>query len=141
MKGMTTTHKDASPVVTALAVAALVALGLLGLVIWGLWSLADGWTRPGVNGWAVAATLLLVPAFLSGFWFGKTEVRGFLSGADHMLDRMAGIVQQVATIREATRTAPRPGGQPPAPAVWGVAPPPPLQITYRTGGPDASDDL
>ena len=138
---MKTTHKDATPMVTALLVGIFLALALLGLVFWGLYSLADGWTRPGVNGWAVVATLLLVPAFLSGFWFGKTEVRGFLSGADHMLDRMAGIVQQVATIRETTRTAPRPGGQPPAPPLWQVAPPPPHQITYRNGSPDAPDDL
>jgi flagellar basal body-associated protein FliL len=141
MKSFTSTPKHTDPILTLVLLGLVVAVSILALVVYGLWSLADAWTRPGVNAWAIAATLLLVPAFLSGFWFGKTEVRGFLSGADHMLDRMAGIVQQVATVREATRTAPRPAGQPPAPPLWQVNPPPPLQITYRSGGPDAPDDL
>jgi hypothetical protein len=73
---------------------------MAGLAAVGLWSLANGWTREGVNWWAVAATMAIAPAFGVGFYLGKVEARGALAGFDRALDRMAGVIGQVATMRD-----------------------------------------
>ena len=112
------------------AVGVGIVVAIMGLVVLGLWSLANGWTREGVNWWAVAATMAIVPVFLFGFYLGKVEARGLLSGFDKSLDRMAKVIGDVATMRESVRvtarTAPRsPAGQ------YVVVPQLPM-ITHRT---------
>ena len=37
-------------------------------------------------GWAIIATILNPILFFTGFWMGKTEVKGFLAGMDKKLD-------------------------------------------------------
>jgi hypothetical protein len=100
---MKTTLVRRDSIIPVIVGGVVIVLAVLGLVIFGLWTLADGWTRTAVNWWAVIATMLIVPGFLAGFWFGKTEVRGFLSGADKMLDRMSGTVERIVAVRDTSR--------------------------------------
>ena len=80
--------------------AALVLVLPAGLMYWwtGSWGIA-------ALRWAVAVLpLALVLAFGVGFWFGKTEVRGFLRGFDRSLDGLSRAVdlRDNARIRTAT---------------------------------------
>jgi flagellar basal body-associated protein FliL len=88
-----------------IVVGVLSALAVLGLVVYGLWALVSSQSRNAADWWAVVATLLIAPAFFIGFWFGKTEVRGFLSGADKMLDRMSTTIERTVAIRDNSRIA------------------------------------
>ncbi len=54
-----------------------------------MWRLAMSATHTQVSVAAVLAILLLPITFLTGHWFGRTEVRGFLSGVDTAVDRIA----------------------------------------------------
>ncbi len=122
-----------------------IALVVLALVIVGLWALASGASRRAVNWWAVLATLAIVPAFGFGFYLGKVEARGILSGFDKSLDRMAKVIGDVVTVRDtsriavhrATRPTPQPGYTVVLPNVTGPS------ITHRqlTGGDDDVIDL
>lgn len=141
----TTTHTNSiAPIIMG---GVIVVLVILGLVIYGLWMLVSSQERNVADWWAVVATLLLIPAFLTGFWFGKTEVRGFLSGADKMLDRMSRLMSDVVTVRDtsrinvhnATKVPTQPGYTVVLPNVPRSMPP----ITYRelTSGDNATEDL
>src|SRR5574340_1554869 len=99
---MKTTHRFDSTL-TAVIVGAALALGILGLVVYGLWALVSSQSKSVADWWAVITTLLTVPLFAIGFWFGKTEVRGFLSGADKMLDKMSGMIEKVVTVLDTSR--------------------------------------
>lgn len=103
MKNFVPTKGKADSIAPTILFFLAAVLVILGLVIFALWSLANGWTRQGVNWWAVVATLLIVPAFFFGFYLGKVEARGLLSGFDKSLDKMASVIGQVATMRDQSR--------------------------------------
>lgn len=141
----TTTHTNS--IVPVIMGGVVIMLVILALVVYGLWALVSSQERGVADWWAVIATLLLIPAFLTGFWFGKTEVRGFLSGADKMLDRMSRLMSDVVAVRDtsrinvhnATKVPTQPGYTVVLPNVPRSMPP----ITYRelTSGGDATEDL
>lgn len=104
MKSFAPTSKGkADSLLTGIIIGAVIVLAIVGLVVYGLWALVSSQSRTTADWWAVIATLLDVPIFALGFWFGKTEVRGFLSGADKMLDRMSGTVERIVAIRDTSR--------------------------------------
>ncbi len=106
MKSFAPTSKGkADPIVTGVVIGAVIVAVILGLVVYGLWALVSSQSRNAADWWAVIATLLIAPTFALGFWFGKTEVRGFLSGADKMLDRMSRLISDVVTVRDNSRIA------------------------------------
>jgi len=72
------------------------ALGILILflllfsgAVYGLWQLAENATHTQVTVIAILFFFLIPIAFFLGHWFGRTEVRGFLSGIDTAVDRIA----------------------------------------------------
>ncbi|MBU0492271.1 MAG: hypothetical protein KKA73_05620 [Chloroflexi bacterium] len=75
---------------------------------------AGGLSREALTAWAIAVTLALVPVFFVGFYFGKVEVRGYLSGVDTGLDRLAAAVNlrdsARLTVHRETRRASEPAG-------------------------------
>lgn len=64
-------------------------LALTGGALWAAWyfmqRIPAGWLAL----WALIVTLLTPGIFALGFWFGKTEVRGWLAGVDQGLDRVS----------------------------------------------------
>lgn len=62
---------------------------LVGLPTYGLHALYQTVDIPALEWITTALTLAMVPVFVIGFWFGKTEVRGFLGGVDTALDKLA----------------------------------------------------
>ncbi len=102
------------PVIIGILAGALVVLGILGLVIYGLWTLASRMEHAHLAMWAIGATFIIPLAFFTGFWFGKTEVRGFLAGVDTGLDRLAQAVNMRDTSRISIHTAVRAPRQQPA---------------------------
>jgi hypothetical protein len=100
---MKTTERKSNP--TVLLIGGVIALAILALVIVGLWALADSLSHTAVNGWAIVATLALVPVFAFGFYSGKVEARGLLAGFDKSLDRMSKLIGDVVTVRDQSRIA------------------------------------
>jgi hypothetical protein len=89
--------------------------------------------------WGVVATFALPCAFYVGFFFGKTEVRGFLGGMDKGLDRVGRLVDMRDNSRVAVHNKlQQPAAQQPN-AV--VLPPEWPQITSRSTGQDEVIDL
>jgi hypothetical protein len=104
MKSYTSSKDSVAHVIFgSVAVVAVIVAVILGLVTYGLWTLANNWTRMGVNWWAVIVTLLVVPIFFFGFYLGKTEARGMLAGFDKSLDRMGRLISDVVTVRDTSR--------------------------------------
>jgi len=64
-------------------------LMLFGGSVYGLWRLAENATHTQVTVIAILFFFLIPLAFFLGHWFGRTEVRGFLSGIDTAVDRIA----------------------------------------------------
>lgn len=89
---------------TVLMIGVFFVLVILALAL-GLWAFAGTASRNAVNIWAAVATLLIVPAFAFGFYLGKVEARGILSGFDKSLDRMARVIGDVVTVRDNSRIA------------------------------------
>jgi len=116
---------------------ACVIVGGLAGIVYGFWTLAMGLEHTKLAIWAIAATLALLPTFLAGFWFGKTEVRGFLAGVDAGLDRLAQAVNMRDTSRITMHAATRTPRQQPTPTAYNVILPGALpqghipQITHR----------
>ncbi len=125
------------PVVIGILTGVLIVLGILGLVIYGLWIFANGMEHGKLAVWAIVATFIVPLVFLAGFWFGKTEVRGFLAGVDAGLDRLAQAVNMRDSSRITVHTATRTPRQPPTPTAYNVILPGGLpqgyipQITHR----------
>ncbi len=139
-------ERDAVASVVWIVVLILV-LGIIvmSLVIYGLLTLAKNTSPEAVIWWAVIATLLAVPLFLFGFYLGKVEARGVLRGFDRSLDRMAGVIGDIVTVRDQSRIAVHNATKIPPQAQWQVNLPG-LQspiITHRrlTGGDDTTIDL
>jgi len=72
----------------ALGILALFVL-LFGGAVYGLWRLAANATHTQITVIAILFFFLIPIAFFLGHWFGRTEVRGFLSGIDTGVDRIA----------------------------------------------------
>jgi len=62
---------------------------LFGGAVYGLWRLAENATHTQITVIAILFFFLIPLAFFLGHWFGRTEVRGFLSGIDTAVDRIA----------------------------------------------------
>lgn len=88
----------------------LVASGAAGLAlaVGGLWWWASHWTRGALLAVVTLAPFALLLAFAAGFWFGKTEVRGFLGGFDRALDGLSKAVDLRDNARARAATATRP---------------------------------
>jgi hypothetical protein len=76
--------------VTTVAVSA----GGLALLAGGLLWWASHWTRTALLAVVTLAPFVVALAFGAGFWFGKTEVRGFLGGFDRALDGLSRAVDR-----------------------------------------------
>jgi len=76
-------------------VAALVVLG----VCYGLWRVVASLPVGLLAAWALLATTLIPLASWAAWYFGHTEVRGWLSGVDKAIDKMMGTATDVATLR------------------------------------------
>jgi hypothetical protein len=50
--------------------------------------------------WAIVATLAIPLVALITFQLGRVESRGYMRGADHVMERVVGLVSAVTTIRE-----------------------------------------
>ena len=140
MKKTTKTNTTAILIVVGI----LSALAVLGLVIFGLWTAADSISREATNWWTVIATLLIAPAFFAGFWFGKTEVRGFLEGVDKMLDKMSGTVEKIVAVRDNSRVTVHQATRARPPSNYTVVLPnvtnaPPITHRELTSGDDTVD--
>lgn len=79
-----------------LAVPVKFILGIMGLIVtlffgavYGLWRLAEHATHTQLTIVGIVFFFLIPIALLLGYWFGRTEVRGFLSGMDTAVDRIA----------------------------------------------------
>jgi hypothetical protein len=67
----------------------VIGLAVFGLVAYGLWRLAEMLDKGQVATLLVLAVLSMPVNFFLGYWFGRTEVRGFLSGVDTAVDKIA----------------------------------------------------
>ncbi len=76
---------------------------LLAIMVWLLWMIAENIPALAVQVWAIVATLLVPAVAILAFWFGKTEVRGFLAGADQMTERVASIFMHAIDSRDVSR--------------------------------------
>lgn len=119
-------------------VAGLALLGLAGL-LYGLWSLIASLDESLLATWALVSILALPVVFAWGFWFGKTEVRGFLKGVDTSLDRLARVM--IAVGGKQSRSGPQPidvSGTKPEPYTLPVNYPLP-ELDYRAPGEEVID--
>ena len=145
---MKTTERKSN--ITVQIIGAVIALALLALATFVLWWITGQAAEQldTLRIWAMIATVAAPIAAVVGYRLGRIEAHGFLSGADRILDKMTGLVQEVSTIRDTSRItvhqATRPSGQvsaQSAPQVWGVATPQPPRLTYRTADADDVDSL
>lgn len=84
----------------------LVGLALLAGIGYGLWR-AMLLLHPGiVAAWALLATISLPIAMWGAWYFGHTEVRGWLAGADKMIDRAFGTATEALKMRKQATEAP-----------------------------------
>ena len=120
---------------------------LAGLSSYVLWVVAMSITHKQVSVVAIIEAFLLPVAFFAGHWFGRTEVRGFLSGVDTAVDRIAQAVDlrdgAKVTLHQKLQTPPAPPPMPIYPA-HGIPTPtePPLpRLTFREAGDNQIIDL
>jgi hypothetical protein len=82
----------------------LIKIGVTVVVI--LSVLAAFWWMTGevsanaIRVWAIVATLAIPLVALITFQLGRVESRGYMRGADHVMERVVGLVNAVTTIRE-----------------------------------------
>lgn len=89
----------------------IIGLAVFGLVAYGLWRLADPLDKDQVAILLVLSVLSMPVIFLLGHWFGRTEVRGFLSGVDTAVDRIA----KAVNLRDGAKGSVHQKTQPPPP--------------------------
>ena len=134
----------ALPLKFALSVMGLVLL-LFGGAVYGLWRLAENATHTQITVMAILFFFLIPLAFFLGHWFGRTEVRGFLSGVDTAVDRIAKTVdlRDGAKITLHQRLQPPP--QPAQPSSYAPSLELPTQnlpqLTFRESAQDQIIDL
>jgi hypothetical protein len=93
--------------------------------------------------WATIATMVFPLLFGLGFYFGKVEAKGWLHGADQLLERGWSTMEKVTSIRDTSRinvhNATKP--QPAQPAIQGPYLPDPdfPRFTVRTGSEEIID--
>jgi len=126
-------------VAVIVAVAVLVALGMVAGTLWGLYTLVAGLARTSANWWAVAATALLVPAGVLGYFVGNAAARGYEHGADKSVDRLTALVETVVATRDQSRIAVHHALRPVQPDVWTQPAAP--QLTFRSVQRDEIDSL
>jgi len=124
----------------------IVALVLVLTTGYFLWRLAMSATHTQVSVVAVLAILLLPVAFFTGHWFGRTEVRGFLSGVDTAVDRIAKAVdlRDGAKVTVHQKIAAPPAPQTPVYPTFGDLPlptEPPPRLTFSEAREDQIIDL
>lgn len=82
---------------------------VVGLPMYGLWRLAENFEYITLRWIAAALTLSLIPAFISGFYAGRLETRGFLGGMDAAMERLSRAVNlrdtSRITVHRETRSA------------------------------------
>ena len=89
--------------ILARAGAGLVALLIGTGLCYGLWRLVASLPAGFLAVWALLATALIPLASWAAWYFGHTEVRGWLSGVDKAIDKMMGTATEVATLRGQVR--------------------------------------
>jgi len=89
--------------ILARAGAGLVALLIGTGLCYGLWRLVASLPAGVLAVWALLATALIPLASWAAWYFGHTEVRGWLSGVDKAIDKMMGTATEVATLRGQVR--------------------------------------
>ncbi|MBC8509709.1 MAG: hypothetical protein H8D34_33095 [Chloroflexi bacterium] len=127
-------------------------LGILGLVlllfgggVYGLWRLAENATHRQITVIAILFFFLIPITFFLGHWFGRTEVRGFLSGMDTAVDRIAKAVDLRDGAKVSLHQRIQAPQQPPQSRIY----PPPVelptqslpQLTFRESSSDQIIDL
>lgn len=125
------------------------ALGILGLVlllfggaVYELWRLAENATHTQVTVIAILFFFLIPIAFFLGHWFGRTEVRGFLSGIDTAVDRIAKTIDlrdsAKVTLHQRIQSPPQPRSYIPPLDLPAQSVP---QLTFRESHQDQIIDL
>lgn len=118
---------------------------LISSIAYGLWHLAQTVTRAQINFVAVTALMLLPLSFFAGYWFGRTEVRGFLSGVDTMLDRIAKAIDlrdgAKVTVHQRIAAPTQPHPYPPSSDFRHSVQPRPPRLTFSDVGHDQVIDL
>ena len=89
-------------ILAELALWFVIALVILG-VCYGLWRVVASLPVNILAAWALLATALIPLASWAAWYFGHTEVRGWLSGVDKAIDKMMGTATEVATLRGQVR--------------------------------------
>jgi len=85
-------------------VGAIWLISLVGLAIcYGLWHVVASLPIGILAAWALIATALIPLASWAAWYFGHTEVRGWLSGVDKAIDEVMGAATEVATLRGQVR--------------------------------------
>lgn len=110
------------------------------LIIFALWLVTDTLPRDGLRAWAVIVTVIIVPGFFAGFYFGKIEARGMLHGFDQSLDRMTNVVRDVMTVRDQSRITVHNATRP-APAHYQVVLPGVRDLPQITARATRTDDV
>jgi len=80
----------------------VVALVILG-ICYGLWYVVASLPVNILAAWALIATALIPLTAWGAWYFGHTEVRGWLSGMDKAIDKVMGTATEVATLRRQVR--------------------------------------
>lgn len=91
-----------------LLVGALVITGMVfGLLFWLAWVVLEKFGPGQVQFWATLVTaggpFMVLGAYALGFYLGKVESRGALSGIDQATERIARVVGQTVNVRDASR--------------------------------------
>ena len=122
----------------------ILSLGLLlfGGALYGLWRLAENATHTQVTVIAILFFFLIPIAFFLGHWFGRTEVRGFLSGIDTAVDRIAKTIDlrdsAKVTLHQRIQSPPQPRSYIPPLDLPAQSVP---QLTFRESHQDQIIDL
>ena len=118
---------------------------LFGGAVYGLWRLAANATHTQITAIAILLFFLIPIAFFLGHWFGRTEVRGFLTGIDTAVDRIAKTIDlrdgAKITLHQRIKSPPQPA------QIRSYVPPLDLpaqnlpQLTFRESAQDQIIDL
>ena len=115
---------------------------LFGGAVYGLWRLAENATHTQVTVIAILFFFLIPIAFFLGHWFGRTEVRGFLSGIDTAVDRIAKTIDlrdsAKVTLHQRIQSPPQPRSYIPPLDLPAQSVP---QLTFRESHQDQIIDL
>jgi len=123
---------------------------LISAITFGLWVLTVDVSRQYLRIFLVILMYSLPITFVFGYWFGSKEVRGFLSGADAVMDKIAKAVDirdsTKVTVHQKLQTPKQPAQHSEVSPVTGldIRTPDHLrlpQLTFRESGEDQIIDL